>query len=155
MSPPARPTPSCPMPSPASTPTPHRNGPGSGSFPPVPCPPIRRSGLVRRHHLGEETLQRAVKAAIAQAAIPKAGSCHTLRHSFATHLIEDGYDIRDRTRASGPQRRPHHHDLHPRPQPGRGAASSAPSTPRNHPHPTITFPQGRFLRGRRESRPGE
>ncbi|OVE74558.1 integrase, partial [bacterium B17] len=53
-----------------------------------------RSGKMRRHHLAKSGLQKHVKAAAQKAEIVKDVTCHTLRHSFATHLLENNYDIR-------------------------------------------------------------
>ena len=52
------------------------------------------TGVVRRHHVNESSLQKAVHAAARLAGIDKPVGCHTFRHSFATHLLESGYDIR-------------------------------------------------------------
>ncbi len=63
-------------------------------FPSVSISKDPRSGEVRRHHLHESSLQKALKQAVRKAGIQKKVGCHTFRHSFATHLLQNGYDIR-------------------------------------------------------------
>lgn len=63
-------------------------------FPSAKISSTREGGVLRRHYTAESTVQKAVKDAMKRAEVNKHGNCHTFRHSFATHLLENHYDIR-------------------------------------------------------------
>jgi integrase len=66
---------------------------------------VNGDGAAIRHHLHESAVQRAVAVAVRQSGVQKRATCHSFRHSFATHLLEDGYDIRTVQELLG------HHDV--------------------------------------------
>jgi integrase len=71
-----------------------RSWPWQWVFPATRTHRDARSGEVWRHHLHESAMQRALSLAVRASCLGKRASCQTLRHSFATHLLEAGYDIR-------------------------------------------------------------